>query len=418
MREFIGKAMRILYVHQYFITPAQEGGTRSYEFAKHLVSQGHDVTMITSGLQNSEFPVARDQEVSEHDCDGIRILSIAAGYNDTRAGTGMGGFTRMRNFLGFAKLAAKVGKTLNRPDVIFCTHTPLTVGLTGINLKKHFGVPFVFEVRDLWPDALINIGALRNPLAVWYLRRIERRAYRGADHIVALSPGMKAGVCRQGISDEKVTVIPNSSDLEIFHPDLDGGNHRERLKLGDKFAAIYFGAMGLANGLDYALDAANILKQRGRDDIVLVLHGEGGMKNELKARAAREELTNVIFSDSLPAKQEMARVVASCDVCMTIYKATEEVTWSPNKMFDALAAGKPVLINVGQWLGETIEQNGCGISCSPENPMHLADSLEKLLADPDLRTEMGRNSRALAEKAFDRKKLAARMEGVLSAASS
>ncbi|MEE1877678.1 glycosyltransferase family 4 protein [Altererythrobacter litoralis] len=405
--------MKILYVHQYFITPAQHGGTRSYEFAKHLMSRGHEVTMITSGLQNTEFPVKAGDKVTEHDCDGIRVLSIAAGYNDARRGTGMGGFARMRNFLRFANLATKVGKTVAKPDIILCSHTPLTVGLTGIRLKKHFGVPFVFEVRDLWPDALINIGALRNPLAIWFLRRMERRAYDGADHIVALSPGMKLGVCRQGVAEEKVSVIPNSSDLELFHPDIDGSEHRERLGLRGKFTAIYFGAMGLANGLDYALEAANILKRRERDDIVLVLHGEGGMKSDLKARAAHANLTNVIFSDSLPSKQEVSRVVASCDVCMTIYKATKEVTWSPNKMFDALAAGKPVLINVGQWLGETIEENGCGISCSPEDPTDLADALEKLSADPHLRARMGRNSRALAENEFDRKKLAARLENVL-----
>ena len=125
-----------------------------------------------------------------------------------------------------------------------------------MELSRYFGVPFVFEVRDLWPEALVNVGALNNPAAIWWLRRMARRIYREADHIVALSPGMKEGIVRTGIAAEKVTVIPNASDLDLFRPGLDGSASRERLGLGKRFAAIYFGAMGLANGLEYVIEAA------------------------------------------------------------------------------------------------------------------------------------------------------------------
>jgi len=405
--------MQILYIHQYFASRKGRTGTRSYEFGHHLVSKGHAVTMITSGLANTEFPVAEGKMHAEHEIDGVRVVSVAGGYNDPHVGTGLSGWQRMRQFYEFSRAASRVGKSLARPDVVFATHTPLTVGLAGISLGRHFEVPFVFEVRDLWPEALVNVGALKNPAAIWWLGHMARKIYRKADHIVALSPGMKEGIVRTGIAAEKVTVIPNASDLDLFRPDLDGTASRQRLGLGDRFAAVYFGAMGLANGLDYVVQAGRILAQRGQDHIVLVLHGGGGKRDELEALARRYGLKNVVFSDLVPDKEEVARIVAGCDVCMTIYRAGREHTWSPNKMFDSLAAGKPVLINVGGWLGQTIESNKCGRALAPDRPEALADTLVELADNRTLCEEMGQNARALAEREFDRHLLATRLEKVL-----
>jgi len=247
---------------------------------------------------------------------------------------------------------------------------------------------------------------------------MARRIYRGAAHIIALSPGMKEGIVRTGVPAGQVTVIPNASDLDLFRPGLDGSAARERLGLGRRFAAIYFGAMGLANGLEYAVEAARILAARGRDHLVLVLHGSGGKRQELEDRVRRYGLANVVFSPLVPDKEDVARIVAGCDVCLTIYRAAREHTWSPNKMFDALAAGKPILINVPGWLGETIEQNHCGRYVDPQRPEALADALEELADDPERCRQMGANARALAERQFDRRILAARLEEVLRNAAS
>ncbi len=405
--------MHILYLHQYFATRKGMTGTRSYEFARHLVGKGHRVTMITSGLANREFAVPHGKQCAEFDADGIHVVAIAAAYNDPQLGTDMSGWRRMLEFYHFARLAGRIGKGLAKPDVVFATHTPLTIGLAGLALGRHFDVPFVFEVRDLWPEALVNVGALRNPLAIWWLRRMAKKIYAGANHIVALSPGMKEGIVCAGVPDGKVTVIPNASDLDLFRPDVDGSSQRKRLGLGERFAALYFGAMGLANGLDYVIEAGRILAERGKDQIVLVLHGKGGKRAELEKMVRDFKLTNVIFSDLVPDKAEVARIVAGCDVCMTIYRAAKEHTWSPNKMFDALAAGKPVLVNVPGWLSETIESNNCGRSLDPHSPQALADALEELAADPELCRQMGKNARALAEREFARDKLADRLETVL-----
>lgn len=410
--------MRILYLHQYFCTRGGFTGTRSYEFAKRLIAKGHDVTMICSGLNTqAELTLPANTQYTKVEIEGIHAVPIAAAYGNSAAATGMSGPRRMLHFLHFARLASRVGRTLPRPDVVFATHTPLTIGLAGMQLARHFGVPFVFEVRDLWPGALINCGALKNPLAIWWLRRMERKIYHAAQHIVALSPGMKAGVLAAGVADDKVTVIPNGSDLDLFHPNNDGSDERQRLGLGDSFAAIYFGAMGIANGLEYVVEAARILRDRGQTEIKIVLHGSHGRRAHLEALVKQYNLDNVVFSDLVPNKEDVARIVAGCNVCLTIYAATnKEQTWSPNKMFDALAAGKPVLINVPGWLGDTITDNGCGHLVDPQDPAELANALEQLAADPEACAEMGKRARALAEREFARDLLTERLERVLRAA--
>jgi glycosyltransferase involved in cell wall biosynthesis len=374
--------------------------------------------MLTSGLHaEEELTVPPGKKYIEVDVEGIHTVPIAAAYAQPQWGTTMGGARRMLRFLHFARLATRVGKRLARPDVVFATHTPLTIGLSGIKLSRHFGVPFVFEVRDLWPQALINFGALKNSLVIWWLRHMERKIYRAADHIVALSPGMKAGVVQTGVPDEQVTVITNGSDLDLFRPDLDGSEARRRLGLGDSFAAVYTGGMGLSNGLRYPIEAARVLQERNNTRIKIVLHGDGAHRPQLERLVRQYNLKNLIFSPLVPDKAEVARIVAACNVCMTIYQATrKEQTWSPNKLFDALAAGRPVLINVPGWLERLVEDNGCGRFVDPDRPEALADALEELAGAPDLCQDMGRNARALAEREFARDILVDCLEKVLQGA--
>ncbi len=405
--------MHIIYIFQYFNTPRQEGITRSYELARYMVKHGHQVTMITSGIHNVEFPLKEGDVSTRYETDGIEVIAVRGGYNSARWGTDLPAWRRMIAFHGFAWAAYNAGKRLSRkPDLVFATHPALMVGLSGSLLKKHFSIPFVFEVRDLWPEALINISVLKNTFVIKYLSLIARKTYYAADHISAASPGIKKGILRYGISDNKVTVITNASDLELFGPHVDGTEEGKRLGLNGRFSAIYFGAHGQANGLEYALDAAAELKRRGRSDIIIILHGSGGTKARLKQRASAEELDNIIFSDPVPSKEQMARIVAACDVCMTIYQANKEVSWSPNKFFDALSAGKPVVVNVPGWLGSTVEENKCGIQTEPTDPLSLADALVRLADNESLCRCFAENSRCLAKNVFARDKQAAKLEAV------
>lgn len=404
--------MHILYIHQYFITPEVQGGTRSYEFSTFLQSKGHQVTMITSGLLNPQFPVVSGQSYTQYSCEGVTVIAVRGGFNDARQGTSLSGYMRMFKFFQFARAARKAGKKVQKPDIVFATHTPLTVGYAGEYLAHYFKVPFVFEVRDLWPEALVNIGVLKNPFAISVLKRMAHRFYHSADHLIALSPGMKNGIIQYGIPENKISVIPNSSDNNIFQPDVKPELGDLKNKIGNRSSAIYFGAMGKANGLDYVLDAARILKKENNDKIVFVLHGAGSEKDRLQKETKEDELNNVIFNDPVEHKQELAKIVSGCDVCLTIYNAQKEQSWSPNKMFDSLAAGKPVIINVGGWLGDTIENNKCGFQTSPKAPEELAEAIKKLEKNQKLVEEMGQNSRRLAEEKFDRKKLADKLEKV------
>ena len=406
--------MHILYLHQHFTTRRGYTGNRSYEFSQFLLERGHRITMICSGIENEpRLSLSPGESFREVDIDGVHCVPIRAANANPLAITGQSGYRRMLGFLHFVRVAKQVGRRLETPDVVFATHTPLTIGLAGIDLARHFDVPHVFEVRDLWPQALINLGVLKNPLVIAWMRWMERKIYRASSEVVALSPGMKAGVIASGVIDEqRVTMIPNASDIGLFHPDRDRQFGRERLGLGDRVAAIYFGGMGLANNLEYAIQAAQILQERKRDDIVIVLHGGGGRRAAHEQDVAERKLKNVIFSDPVPDKEVVAKIVAGCDICMTIYRASKEHTWSPNKMFDALAAGRPVVINVPGWLGETIESNGCGYSVDAERPEALANALEKLADNPELRAEMGRRSRAVAERDFSREKLADQLADV------
>ena len=242
---------------------------------------------------------------------------------------------------------------------------------------------------------------------------MAKKIYSRANHIVALSPGMKEGIVRAGVSPDKISVVPNGSDTTLFKPNLDGSYWRKELGLSDRFAAVYFGAMGQANGLDYVIDAARVLAERGRDKIVFVLHGGGSQKPVLKQMVRDYNLKNVVFNDMIPDKNEVAKLVAACQVGLTVYRASKEHTWSPNKLFDSLAAGKPVLINVPGWLGQIVQSNDCGRLVDPLKPETLADAMEELADNPELCQELGSNARALALKEFDRNKLAQQIMEIL-----
>lgn len=411
-RSYTANHMHILYLHQYFTTRRGATGTRSYEFSRFLVQRGHRVTMLTSGLDNPLMAVPSGSDRSEIDCDGIRVIGVRGGYNDPALGTGLGGLQRMRAFHAFAAAATRVGKTLSRPDLVLATHTPLPIGLAGMRLQRHFRVPFLFEVRDLWPEALTDAGLLTQPLAIWWLRRLARRIYRRADHIVALSPGMKEGIRAYGIPENRITVIPNASDLDLFDPESEGGEWRRRHDLGDRFTALYFGAMGRANGLDYIIEAARHLARRGRRDIVVVLLGNGSERARLQRQVAAWRLDNVIFQDSVP-REAVAQAAAGAQACLTVFRPSRTNAWSPNKFFDTLAAGRPVLINVPGWLGETVARHQAGLCLSAQDPAALADALEHLADHPEEVRRLGRNARQLAEREFDRQKLAGRFEETL-----
>ena len=344
--------------------------------------------------------------------DGIRVLQVRAGYQTYMTATKQSYARRLGHFMRFAAAASAAARRVERPDVIYATSPPLTMALPAIAAARHHRAPFVFEVRDLWPEAPIQMGALRGGAAIRAARALERFVYRRAAHVVALSPGMRDGVIAAGKAPEDVSLIPNASDLELFSPGVDGGPARARLGLRDRFVLTYFGTMGEANDLTHVIDAARLMKERGEDGVAFVLHGDGKRRAELEQRAAG--LDNVVFSDPIPDKSQIAQIAAASDACMTIYKDVPILyTCSPNKLFDTFAAGRAALVNTPGWLTELVERNEAGVAVRPADAADLADKAVWLRDNPELVRRYGQNGRRLAEREFDRDLLAVRLEEVL-----
>ncbi len=393
--------VRILYLHQFFMTRDGTGGTRSYEFARRLVEAGHEVTMVTAG------------DGAEREVDGIRVVEARGGYGDYVRATGVGYGRRLFAFARFAVAATAAALRGPRPDVVFATSPPLTMALPAIAAARRWRAPLVFEVRDLWPEAPIQMGALRSAWAQRLARWLERVVYRSASEIVALSPGMRDGIVATGVDPERVTLIPNASDLDLFSPDLDPGDLRERLGLGaDDFVCAYFGTMGEANDLTQVVEAAALLKVPAAG-VVFVLQGDGKRRAALEADVRRRGLDNVVFA---PAgdKHAAARLAAASDACMTIFKDVPILaTNSPNKLFDTFAAGRPAIVNTDGWQRTLVEEHEAGVYARPGDAADLAEKVLALRDDPERTRRYGANARQLAEREFDRDLLAERLRGVL-----
>jgi glycosyltransferase involved in cell wall biosynthesis len=395
--------MHVLYFHQYFTTPDSAGGTRSYEMARELISSGHRVTMVCArnGKNLLDLPGDPEAPVREGEINGIHIIQFNLAYSNYLSLT--------QRTLIFIRFALKsVGLALRMDyDLVFATSTPLTAGIPGILARFLRGKPFVFEVRDLWPELPRAMGVVKNPFVLATMSLLEWMSYRAASACVALAPGIKDGINHRSPKGQTIAVIPNGCDLELFQP-----GRREDLDLPGvrptDCVAIFTGAHGIANGLDAVLDAAGVLLQRGRKDIILVFIGDGKLKPILLSRVQSEGLVNCIFFDPMP-KNRLNQVVSRCDVGLMILDDVPAFYYgtSPNKFFDYISSGLPVLNNYPGWLADLIGEYRCGIAIEPRNPEAFVDALCRLADNPDLCREYGQNARLLAEKIFSRDILAA-----------
>jgi len=395
--------MKVLYFHQHFSTPQGAAGIRSYEMAKRLVARGHSVTMVCGSYAggNTGLTQAFSRGRRRGKVDGIEVLEFDLTYSNA--------IDFVRRSIVFAKFALHcVGLVFSEPyDLVFATTTPLTAGIPGIIARWLRGKPFVFEVRDLWPELPKAMGVIRNPLVLAAMAGLEWLSYRSADRLIGLAPGIVDGIARRGVPRQRITMIPNGCDIDIFGS-TDSRWRPEHVRHTDLLAA-YTGTHGLANGLDAVLDAAAELKSRGRDDIKLLLVGQGRTKTALMARAAHENLNNVIFHDAVD-KQRLAGLLQATDIGMQILADVPAFYFgtSPNKFFDYIAAGLPVLNNYPGWVASLIEQNACGFAVTPRDPKAFADVLEVAAADPAMLAAMGTRARTLAAEEFDRVALSER----------
>lgn len=396
--------MKILYFHQHFSTPQGSSGTRSYEMARALIAAGHQVTMVCGSYQRAALDLPYDAQKgwSRGGIDGIDVISLPLAYSN-RDGLAQ----RTLIFLRFA--LRSIGIALRHEyDLLFATSTPLTAGIPGIVARPFRRKPFVFEVRDLWPELPRALG-MRNPLLLGGMSLLEWLSYRSAQACVGLSPGIVTGIERRSQPGKPIAMIPNGSDLDLFMP----GNRADLQLSGvgpDDFVAAFTGAHGIANGLDAVLAAAAALKERGEERIKLLFIGDGKEKDRLAQQAQAQGLTNCLFFDPIP-KRELAALLGRLNCGLMILKNVPAFYYgtSPNKFFDYISAGLPVLNNYPGWLADLITEHQCGLAVPPDDPVAFAEALIYMADHPDECAQMGQNARALAETQFAREKLAAQM---------
>lgn len=400
--------MKILYFHQHFSTPQGAAGIRSYEMAQHLVNAGHQVTMVCGSYAGGDTGLKGDYRKGKRRgmVDGIDVIEFDLAYSNAD-----GHIKRSVTFLKFAWWSVVLALT-ERYDVLFATTTPLTAAIPGIAARWIRGARFVFEVRDLWPELPKAMGAIRNPIVLALMEALEWLAYKSAHRLIGLSPGIVDGIVRRGIPRERVAMIPNGCDLEIFSNQADPW----RLKgvSSEDLMAVFAGTHGLANGLDALLDAASELKQRGRTDIKLVLIGQGKLKPNLIQRAEVEKLDNVIFHDPV-SKKRLSELMAATDLGLQNLENVPAFYYgtSPNKFFDYIASGLPVLINYPGWLANMVVEHRCGYAVPPADPIAYADALVHAADHRDQLSQMGARALSMAREEFSRSELAIRFGEIL-----
>lgn len=371
--------MKILYVHQYFITPQEGGSIRSYYLAKGLVDQGHEVIMLTA--HNGK------KEITE--VDGITVHYLPISYDNK-----FGFLKRIFAFWQFVRLARSEALKIQGLDLAYVMTTPLTTGFIATYLKKHMNLPYYFEVGDLWPEAPIQMGVIKNSLLKKWLYALEKKFYFEADKVIALSPAIRNYIERVS-PNTKVYVIPNMSDVDFFDANRRIGDISNR----NNFQITYCGAIGKANNLEFLLNAAEATKRK-KLPVHFNIIGYGSEQQRLKSKARK--LWNVTFYEH-SSKERVRELLDESDAVYISFKDVKVLaTGSPNKFFDSLAAGKLTIINFGGWIKGVIEKNKCGFYHNPHRPEDFVKKLEVFLKDVALLQEYQRNGRKLAELYYDK----------------
>lgn len=385
--------MHILLIHQAFAALDEPGGTRHHEFALHLARAGHQVTVIASPIS-----YLTGKQAGEESVEGAVTILRAHTYSALHKSF----VHRVAAFLSFMWSSFWMGLRVRQVDLVWGTSPPIFQGVTAWLLARLKRVPFLFEVRDLWPAFAVAVGVLRNPLLIRLSERLERFLYSRADRLIINSPGFEDHVRARGA--RAVSLIPNGADAAMFTPEADGAGFRERHGLGTDFVVLYAGAHGLSNDLDVLLNTASLLASL--PDIVFVFLGDGKEKARLVASAAAMDLPNVLFLPPVP-KTEMAEALAAADACVAILKPVDMYrTVYPNKVFDYMAAGRPVILAIDGVIREVVEAAEAGIAVPPGDAGALAAAVLRLTGNQPAARAMGFRGRACVEAHFDRRVLA------------
>ena len=398
--------MKILLVNQAFVSFDEPGFTRHFEMAKYLRERGHEMVIVASDVnyQTGGRIVEHRGFVAEQEIEGVRVLrafmlpSLHRNY-----------FWRIVSFVGFMFSAVVASLKVKDADFVMGTSPPIFQAFAAWMAAFLLRKPFLFEVRDLWPQFAIDMKVIRNPVVIYLAHAVEKFLYNRATHILVNSPAYKPYIVPRGVPADKITFIPYGTDISMFTPEVDGSQVRRELGLDDKFIVLYAGAMGQANDIYTILRAA----ARLRDDskIRFALFGDGKEGENLRAEAQRLGLDNVIFAGSAP-KTKMPAVVAAADVCIAILQGIPGFRMTyPNKVFDHMAAGRATVLVIDGVIRDVIEASGGGVFVPPADDERLAQVIRELADDPARVKRMGEQARNYLVQNFDRRaKLSATLE--------
>ena len=381
--------MRILYIHQYFKTPQEGGAIRSYYLAKAFVDAGCKVELITT--HNSKEFVLKNVE-------GINVHYLPVTYRNQ-----FGFVRRALAFLKFIHLASVYALKF-RADLCYATSTPLSVGAIALWLKWRKKIPYVFEVRDLWPEAPVQLGILNNFLLKNLMRRFEKLIYTRAEKIVCLSPGIENDIKKRFLYLDTLRV-PNMADCSFFTFEPKDKSLLKKFDVAEsQFVVSYFGAVGLVNHLEYLLDAA-LFFQKKKAKVKFFIAGKGSELKKISAKANDLGLKNTVILGHA-SKYEIRDLLNISDAAYISFLQSKILeTNSPNKFFDALAAGKIVVTNTKGWIKDLIDKNECGFYANPDSPEEFYNKLQPYLTDENFIEQTKLNSRKLAQDNFSRDSL-------------
>ncbi len=359
--------MHLLLIHQAFVSPNDSGGTRHWEFGRHLISNGHRCTIVASQLNYLTGQRVMEQRglVIEQDVQGVRVLRAC-----TIATLHQSFLWRVLSFVGFMLTSILAGFRAGPADLVMGTSPPIFQAVSAWLVSTLRRRPFLLEIRDLWPEFAIDMGVLRNPVLIGLSRRLESFLYRRADHLLVNSPAYRDYLLAKGIPARKITLIPNGVDPGMFDPHAAGNEVREEFKLNGQFVVTYAGALGLANDVPTLLRAAARLREQQHIRFLLV--GDGKERSHLERMAKELGLPNVIFAGARP-KSQMPAFLAASDVCVAILQNIPMFrTTYPNKVFDYMAAGRPTILAIDGVIREVVEAALGGIFVPPGDDAALA----------------------------------------------
>jgi glycosyltransferase involved in cell wall biosynthesis len=399
--------MHVLLIHQAFVSPNDAGGTRHYELAKRLVDSGQQFSIVASDLNYlSGKKTVTDKSDRRQSFDGVEVLR-AWTYSALHRSFAW----RVVSFLSFMVSSVWTALKVKHVDLVIGTSPPIFQAVSAWVVSVLKWKPLLLEIRDLWPEFAVDMGVLRNPVLIWLARRLERFLYSRARHILVNSPAYRDYLINLGIPEAKVSFIANGVDPNMFgtataaKPTSAAGIRRE-YGLERKFIVTYAGAMGMANNLEIVLEAATKLDDV--PDVHFLMVGDGKDRPKLETLAAELGVQNVTFTGSRP-KSQMGDILNESDVCLAVLRDIPMFrTTYPNKVFDYMAAAKPVVLAIDGVIRQVIEAANGGVFVPPGNAQAMADAVRKLFANRDTGRSMGQSAREYVIRHFDRNQQAQR----------